>query len=490
MRELKFGELPNGPCVRTGSGGEHRLFFHPGFVINSKIGIRPGLDFKGDGAYVVGVGSNHLSGGRYLWEYGKKPSDIALPAIPPWLLELLRDQKPAATQFEKSIPEGLRNTTLASLGGVMRSRGMSEGTIEVALLRENILRCDPPLHDSEVRSIARSIGRYAPGELGILSSASTNIERAERKLHFRTGKQIAEETPVDVPWTVPRWVVAGGITEIDGKIKLGKTTFITYMVYCVLNGLPFLGEVTSRTKVIYLTEQHIVSFRAAMERANLLGCKDFSVLSWTDTLGVPWPSVVSATIDECKKRKAGLLIIDTLGQFSGLAGDSENNAGDALKALRPLQQAAKENIAVVIVRHERKTGGAVGDSGRGSSAFSGAADIVMSVRRPEGNQAANVRLIQTLSRFDAPADLLVELTPEGYRALGAPGEAAKERAADEVLSAIPKSKKQSVTIDDLADVTGKKRAHLQSLLDFLAGTQKISKLGKGRKGDPYRYFRL
>ncbi|MGA8678396.1 MAG: hypothetical protein WB621_24530, partial [Candidatus Acidiferrales bacterium] len=182
--------------------------------------------------------------------------------------------------------------------------------------------------------------------------------------------------------------------------------------------------------------------------------------------------------------------IDTLGQFSGLAGDSENNAGDALKALRPLQQAAKENIAVIIVRHERKSGGTVGDSGRGSSAFSGAADIVMSVRRPEGNQAASVRLIQTLSRFDAQADLLVELTPEGYRALGAPGEESKKRAADDVLSVIPRSKKNAIPIDGLAKATGKKRAHLQTLLDVLAETKKISKLGKGRKGDPYRYFRL
>ena len=488
--ELEFGKLPNGPCVRTGGGGEHRLFSHPGFAVNSKIGLRPGLDFKGDGAYVVGVGSNHVSGRRYLWEYRKKPSDIALPPIPSWLLELLRDQKPAATQFEKSIPEGFRNTTLASLGGVMRRRGASPQAIEAALLEDNSLRCHPPLEDVEVRSIARSIGRYAPGDDGILSASSRNVEQAERKLKFRTGKQIAEETPIDVPWIVPRWVVAGGITEIDGKIKLGKTTFITDMVYCVLNGLPFLGQTTSRTKVIYLTEQHIVSFRAAMKRANLLGYKDFSVLSWTDTLGIPWPSVVSATIDECKKRKAALLIIDTLGQFSGLAGDSENNAGDALKALRPLQQAAKENIAVIIVRHERKSGGTVGDSGRGSSAFSGAADIVMSVRRPEGNQAASVRLIQTLSRFDAQADLLVELTPEGYRALGAPGEESKKRAADDVLSVIPRSKKNAITIDDLAKATGKKRAHLQALLDVLAETKKISKLGKGRKRNPYRYFRL
>jgi hypothetical protein len=226
-----------------------------------------------------------------------------------------------------------------------------------------------------------------------------------------------------------------------------------------------------------------------MERANLLGRRDFTVLSWMDTLGISWPSVVSAAVDECKRRKAGVLITDTLGQFSGLTGDSENSAGEALKSLLPLQRAAAENIAVVIVRHERKSAGAVGDSGRGSSAFSGAADIVLSVRRPEGNQAPNVRLIQTLSRFDATDDLLVELTPKGYRALGAPGEAAKQQAAAEVLSAIPLTPKDAITIEQLSETTGKKRAYLQTLLDVLVGDNKIATSGKGRKGSPFRYFR-
>jgi hypothetical protein len=194
-------------------------------------------------------------------------------------------------------------------------------------------------------------------------------------------------------------------------------------------------------------------------------------------------------VKECRKRNAKLLVVDTLPQFAGLTGDSENNAGNALEALRPLQQAAAQGIGVVIVRHERKSGGSIGDSARGSSAFAGAVDIILSVRRPEGNQPRNVRLIQTLSRFDATDDLLVELTDDGYHALGAPGEAAKELAEAEVLSAIPKSRKDAATIEDLVDAAGKKRAHLQRLLDALLKDEKISRLGKGRKGDPHRYFR-
>src|ERR1039457_100679 len=97
-------------------------------------------------------------------------------------------------------------------------------------------------------------------------------------------RQIASEAPPTIPWIVPPFVASGAITEIDGKVKVaGKTTFVTHFVQSVLNGSPFLGQPTTKTKVVYLTEQLIVSFRAAMERAGLLGRRDFTVLLWADT---------------------------------------------------------------------------------------------------------------------------------------------------------------------------------------------------------------
>ena len=54
--------------------------------------------------------------------------------------------------------------------------------------------------------------------------------------------------------------------------------------------------------------------------------------------------------------------------------------GDALAALRPFQRAAAAGLAVVAVRHERKGGGEVGESGRGASAFVGGVDIHVAVR--------------------------------------------------------------------------------------------------------------
>jgi len=363
--------------------------------------------------------------------------------------------------------------------------------IEAALQVENRLRCEPPLSDSEVLSVARSITRYPPGEAEILSASSIEEVKAERILHFRNGAEIAKETPKKVPWVIRPWIAYGAVTEVAGKPKAsGKTTLLTYMVRAALDGDSFLGEKTQRTKAIYLSEQAPTTFRAALERAGLLWRRDFSALFWPETFGLSWEVIARAAVEKCKKDGAKLLVIDTLPQFARLAGDAENASGDALKVLAPLQEAAAAGIAVVVIRHERKSGGQLGDSGRGSSAFAGAADIVVSLREPEGKHPRNVRLIKAFSRFDNPEDMLIELTAEGYRSLGAPGDAAKAQAAAELLAVMPKSKKKAATIEELVKTAEKSRAKVQHLLDDLVEADEVQRCGKGCRGNPYRYFRL
>jgi hypothetical protein len=68
-----------------------------------------------------------------------------------------------ATPATGTIAGGTRNTTLTSLAGSMRQRGMGREAIEAALLAENKARCDPPLPEGEVRGIAASISKYPSG---------------------------------------------------------------------------------------------------------------------------------------------------------------------------------------------------------------------------------------------------------------------------------------------------------------------------------------
>lgn len=163
--EAKFGPLPKTRTHRTGGGGLHLLYRNPnGTNIRNavELGGYPGVDLRANGGYIVAPPSGHASGGRYAV---LDPAEIA--AAPAWLLELAAKRTSQATTIPKveGIPERKRNATLTSLAGTMRRRGMSQESIAAALIHENE-RCQPPLPESEVASIAASVARYAPDAQG------------------------------------------------------------------------------------------------------------------------------------------------------------------------------------------------------------------------------------------------------------------------------------------------------------------------------------
>jgi hypothetical protein len=161
--EREHGELPDTVRVVTGGGGAHYYFKDPGGVRNSAGKLGPGLDVRGDGGYVVCPPSPHPSGRRYEWDVPPDEAELAEP--PAWLLEdAERRRNGRAPKVGPEIPEGQRDSTLASLAGTMRRRGMDESAIAAALKVENANRCRPPLAEAEVERIAASIARYEPAE--------------------------------------------------------------------------------------------------------------------------------------------------------------------------------------------------------------------------------------------------------------------------------------------------------------------------------------
>ena len=165
--------------VKTGGGGLHLYFHYPeGMTIRNSTGnLAPGIDVRAAGGYVIAPPSLHRSGNRYTWGRldGLDGGDGEIAPAPGWLLERLRDRPPSyqssqraqRTSFaphEGAIPEGERNGTLASKAGWMRRYGFSEGEILAALAQMNADRCRPPLPESEVARIAKSVTRYAPAQ--------------------------------------------------------------------------------------------------------------------------------------------------------------------------------------------------------------------------------------------------------------------------------------------------------------------------------------
>jgi len=78
--------------TRTGRGGEHRFYQHPGTPVRNKVKIqtdhaRLALDVRGDGGFVVAPGSVHETGAVYE-KLGAWPPVEALPVFDPaWIAE-------------------------------------------------------------------------------------------------------------------------------------------------------------------------------------------------------------------------------------------------------------------------------------------------------------------------------------------------------------------------------------------------------------------
>lgn len=89
--EVKYGPLPQSLRARTGSGGSHVLFVHPGDgrLSNSAGRLGAGLDVRGDGGYIVAAPSTHASGRCYAWE---DEDESVLEPAPNWLLELIGER--------------------------------------------------------------------------------------------------------------------------------------------------------------------------------------------------------------------------------------------------------------------------------------------------------------------------------------------------------------------------------------------------------------
>lgn len=173
------GELPWTVEARTGGGGRHLYFTHPGGVIHNRAGFRPGLDLRGDGGYVVAPPSVHPSGRPYTWAPTGDPQRAQPAPLPAWLLHTVAPPPGRRTGHPREhwrrlvsegVAQGERNTTVASLTGHLLFRGVDPEVALELLLCWNRVRCRPPLPDDEVartvesilRTHARQAGEEAP----------------------------------------------------------------------------------------------------------------------------------------------------------------------------------------------------------------------------------------------------------------------------------------------------------------------------------------
>jgi hypothetical protein len=170
IRELEetYGRLPRTLTSCTGGGGWHLFFKWPEEGgIGAEKAIAPGVDVRGEGAFVVLPPSHHVSGRRYAWLH-----ELPLVEAPDWLLQLVRAKRrrraPTGVAEQMAlVPDGRRHDAMVAFCGTLRAMGLREATIVEcgrAFLRHEVERTDGHSIDWEhaersMRDVAR---RYPP----------------------------------------------------------------------------------------------------------------------------------------------------------------------------------------------------------------------------------------------------------------------------------------------------------------------------------------
>jgi len=237
-----YGWEPEGPLARTGGGGLHAYYLHPGRPVKNKVALHPGVDVRGDGGFVYAPPSPHPSGRRYEWLV--PPWDEELPEAPGWLLEAACEAQVAAAanlgadQFGQfllqGVEEGTRNDSAARLAGHYLALGMSADEVLALLGSVWNPRNRPPLPEHELRRVVESIARREAIKRGEAIEVRGDDEDDRRMilqtLSERLGIRIDDIERVGGSDPFYRFHCNGEVVEIPATQIISQNIFRSRMV--------------------------------------------------------------------------------------------------------------------------------------------------------------------------------------------------------------------------------------------------------------------
>ena len=204
--EQEFSPLPHTVKSRTGhEGGMHFYFKYPQSGLGNKAGFRAGLDIRGEGGYVVAPPSRHMSGRIYEWDPTCHPDNTAIAEMPAWLLMVVQSKGIKTRQNNSKIEvwnEGCRNDNLFRYACSLSNKGAEVAAILKQSLVVNLLQCNPPLSEAEVKKVVESVKNY-----NLSKSIAEEINWLPRKslppLEVEVPQLLEEMIPLPIlPWVV------------------------------------------------------------------------------------------------------------------------------------------------------------------------------------------------------------------------------------------------------------------------------------------------
>lgn len=466
------------PIVQTGRG------FH--VYLRSTVPLRGSkndqYEVKGEGGYVVGPGSVHPNGGKYLL----KNADIAkIPQLDPAILGLEvahvvhgnGQGKPAGWQDEilaADVPEGGRHSAMVALVGRRIAKGDTPAEVEVFALAVNG-RWTRPLPEEEVREIVRTLpathernhsAEEKPPRIDHLAGVVSFAARQEAEISPRT-------------WYVDG-MICPGFNMLTSRKAMGKSFFLMQMANAIAEGQELLGRKTVQAKVLLVSFE--LDERDTSERFKGM----LRRLSENAYIMHAWSTGEDAFADaERAIAELGfkVIIFDTFLPMLPRDPDFKlNEYGDSEIYLRWRLLAKRHEAAIVASWHEGKTPrddfmlNAIGSTGMVAQA-----DSVISIDRKRGDAAGKLFIAGNHAK-DSALSVIFE---DGFFRLGE-GEISIDRLTrdeEKTLAALAKHP-EGVTPVLIGLEVGKSEDAARKALQRLEARRKIIKIKRGVYGLP------
>jgi KaiC/GvpD/RAD55 family RecA-like ATPase len=290
------------------------------------------------------------------------------------------------------------------------------------------------------------------------------------------------QTDEEIEWVWDLYLPKGRLTLLVAFMKVGKSTFAYALAIAIAQGRPFLGHSTRQGPVLILAlEEHVQDVKT---RLVLFGANERKDPIQVHVAALaPSPENFAAVREHVMEHGTEIIIVDTLASLWNIP--DENNNAEVHRRVRPwLDLAHESGCTVLLIHHERKSGGEGGRGIRGGSALFALMDQALILERRDGG-APTHRSLTAFGRYrDTPKELILELDGTTYRRIGTPTELSLESAKDKVFDALSDNPQRIQVVIESSKL---KKKLVQDALDALLEEDKIIREGVGVKGKPFTY---
>lgn len=441
--------------VSTGRG-LHLYFQHPGFFVgNSKSALGQKIDTRGDGGFVVGPGSPHISGTNY-----SIAQDIEPAPLPAWLLAWFRKQ-PARAEVqphpedvqgeERARRREIYGNWLASEAPICREgqggdetlfKVVQRGAYDLALPAEDVLaeieehydeRCEPPwgdeleervLHKAHSAKTTSTRPRNPPllleeeqGLAALLELEPTRIADPRETpagdgdtFGFKVQWGGWDDTPRPPKYLVDNLLVENKVSMIFAEPGTIKSWTALDIAACVSAGLPWLGERNVMQGRVLYVDFEDGSYEFHRRICLLTGHANRPDLGYAYAPGniveKEWWTRLEKLV---KANEIRFVVIDTLAGATPGIDENDRNAADPLTYAGWFTEST--GATILFLHHANKSGDI-----RGTSAFKATVDTLFKLETVEdegGAHKAKLTCVKSGQKKVFPIHL--ELTDDGLR---------------------------------------------------------------------------